>query len=154
VRSSRGSHPRRPGPERVVTTAGERVGTHAGIGGYTVGQRRALPAGDGPRYVTRIDPATNTIVIGRADELGCDGLVADELNLIRPERFAAGATPVLAMTRYRAQPVRATAVVAQDAGLRLDFDEPHAAVTPGQLVALLDLDGIEVLAGATIRESR
>jgi tRNA-specific 2-thiouridylase len=141
-------------PGAVVTTAGERVGTHAGIGGYTVGQRRALPAGDGPRYVTKIDPATNTIVIGRADELGCDGLVADELNLIRPERFAAGATPVLAMTRYRAQPVRATAVVAEDASLRLDFDAPHAAVTPGQLVALLDLDGIEVLAGATIRESR
>jgi len=141
-------------PGAVVTTGGERVGMHAGIGGYTVGQRRALPAGDGPRYVTRIDPATNTIVIGRADELGCDGLVADELNLIRPERFANGAARVLAMTRYRAQPVRATAAVADDASLRLDFDAPHAAVTPGQLVALLDLDGSEVLAGATIRESR
>jgi tRNA-specific 2-thiouridylase len=136
----------------VVTTAGERVGTHAGIGGYTVGQRRALPAGDGPRYVTRIDAATNTIVIGRADELGCDALIADELNLIRPERFAGGTTRVLAMTRYRSTPVRATAAVGADASLRIDFDEPHAAVTPGQLVALFDLDGSEVLAGATIRE--
>jgi tRNA U34 2-thiouridine synthase MnmA/TrmU len=102
--------------------------------------------------VTRIDPASNTIVIGRAGELGCDGLVADELNLIRPERFAAGATRVLAMTRYRATPVGATAVVSDDASLRLDFDEPHAAVTPGQLVALVDPDGAEMLAGATIRE--
>jgi tRNA-specific 2-thiouridylase len=139
-------------PGAVVTTAGERVGTHAGIGGYTVGQRRALPAGDGPRYVTRIDAATNTIVIGRADELGCDALIADELNLIRPERFAGGTTRVLAMTRYRSTPVRATAAVGADASLRIDFDEPHAAVTPGQLVALFDLDGSEVLAGATIRE--
>ena len=140
-------------PGAVVTSAGERVGTHAGIGGYTIGQRRALPAGDGPRYVTRIEPQTNTIVIGRADELDCGGLVADELNLIRPERFAGGPARVLAMTRYRAKPVRATAVVDADAGLRLDFDEPHSAVTPGQLVALLDPGGGEVLAGATIRES-
>ena len=139
-------------PGAVVTSAGERVGTHAGIGGYTVGQRRALPAGDGPRYVTRIEAATNTIVIGRADELECDGLIADELNLIRPERFAGGAASVLAMTRYRATPVRATAIIADDALLRLEFDEPHSAITPGQLVALLALDGTEVLAGATIRE--
>ncbi len=139
-------------PGAMATTAGERVGTHAGIGGYTVGQRRGLPAGDGPRYVTRIDAATNTIVIGRADELGCAGLVADELNLIRPERFAGGPARVLAMTRYRSAPVAATALVAGDAALRVDFDEPHAAVSPGQLVALLDPTGHEVLAGATIRD--
>ena len=54
--------------------------------------------------MTRIDPATNTIVVGREDELGAYELVADEVNLIRPERFAAGATRVLAMTRYRQTP--------------------------------------------------
>lgn len=139
-------------PGAVVTAGGERVGTHAGIGGYTVGQRRALPADGGPRYVTRIDAATNTIVIGGPDELGCDRLIADEVNLIRPERFGAGAIGVLAMTRYRALPVRASAVV-EGGELSLAFDEPHTAVSPGQLVALLDLDGTEVLAGATIREA-
>jgi tRNA-specific 2-thiouridylase len=137
----------------VVTTSGERIGTHAGIGGYTVGQRRSLPSADAPRYVTRIDAATNTIVIGRADELGCDRLIADELNLIRPERFAGGPTRVLAMTRYRAKPVGATAIVGDRGELALTFDEPHTAVTPGQLVALIDLDGREVLAGATIRQA-
>jgi tRNA-specific 2-thiouridylase len=141
-------------PGAVVTTAGERVGTHAGIGGYTVGQRRGLPAAESPRYVTRIDAATNTIVIGRDDELGVDGLIADEVNLIRPERFAGGAAHVLAMTRYRAKLVPATAVL-EDGGtvLRLAFDEPHRAVTPGQLVALFDRDGIEVIGAATIRET-
>ena len=121
-----------------MTTAGERVGTHAGIGGYTVGQRRGLPAGDGPRYVTRIDAATNTIVIGREDEFGVDGLIADEVNLIRPERFAAGRASVLAMTRYRAKLVPASAILRDDGTLRLNFGEPHRAVTPGQLVALFD----------------
>jgi tRNA-specific 2-thiouridylase len=140
-------------PGEVVTTAGERVGTHAGIGGYTVGQRRGLPASDGPRYVTRIDAATNRIVIGRADELAADGLIADELNLLRPERFAGGPIRVRAMTRYRATPVEAEATVAPDATLRLRFAAPHRPVTPGQLVALLDPAGEEILGAATIRES-
>jgi tRNA-specific 2-thiouridylase len=140
-------------PGAVVTTAGEHAGTHAGIGGYTVGQRRGLPASDGPRYVTRIDAATNTIVIGRDDELGVNGLIADEVNLIRPERFTAGRAQVLAMTRYRAKLVPATAMLADDGTLRLDFEEPHRAVTPGQLVALFSEDGVEVIGAATIRET-
>ena len=141
-------------PGAVITTAGERVGEHAGIGGYTVGQRRGLPASDGPRYVTRIDATTNTIVIGREEELGVDALIADEVNLIRPERFTGGRTRILAMTRYRAKPVPARATFG-DRGetLRLEFDQPQPAVTPGQLVALLDVDGIEMLGAATIRET-
>jgi tRNA-specific 2-thiouridylase len=135
----------------VVTSGGELVGTHAGIGGYTVGQRRRLPAGGDARYVTHIDAATNTIVIGSAADLNADRLVADEVNLIRAERFAGGPVEVLAMTRYRARAARATASVAADGTLDVRFAEPQRAVTPGQLVALLDLDGAEVLAGATIR---
>lgn len=138
----------------VVTTAGARIGAHAGIGGYTVGQRRGLPpSGEGARYVTRIDAATNTIVIGREDELGSDALIADELNLIRPERFTAGRARVLAMTRYRAKLVPATATLLDDDTLRLEFDAPHRAVSPGQLVALFDEDGTEVIGAATIRET-
>ncbi len=142
-----------PGP--IHDTAGQRVGTHAGIAQYTVGQRRGVPAnvGDGPRYVTRIDPATNTIVVGREDELGAAGLVADEVNLIRPERFAAPDAPVLAMTRYRQTPVPATASLV-DGALHVRFDELHRSVTPGQLVALFDRGGEEVLGAATIREAR
>jgi tRNA-specific 2-thiouridylase len=139
-------------PGDVVTTRGELVGTHAGIGGYTVGQRRGLPAGSEPRYVTRIDAATNTIVIGRDDELDADGLVADAVNLIRPEHFGDGRARVLAMTRYRAALVPATATLLAGARLRLDFDAPHRAVTPGQLVALFDGAGREVLGAATISE--
>jgi tRNA-specific 2-thiouridylase len=139
-------------PGEVVTADGAVVGVHAGIGGYTVGQRRGLPAvNDGPRYVTRVDAATNTIVIGREDELAVDGLVADEVNLIRPERFAGEAVDVLAMIRYRSQPAPARASVDADGTLRLVFAEPQRAVSPGQLVALLDLAGDEVLGAATIR---
>ncbi len=137
-------------PGAVVTGTGARVGTHRGIGGYTVGQRRGLPAADTPRYVTKIDARTNTIVIGREDELAVDGLIGDELNLVRPERFSTGEVDVLVMTRYRAEPVAARARV-DDTVLRLRFEQPHQPVTPGQLVALFDLAGAEVLGAATIR---
>jgi tRNA-specific 2-thiouridylase len=152
-------------PGDIVTTGGARVGRHAGIGHYTVGQRRGLPAAgeDGPRYVTRIDAATNTIVIGREEELSAGGLLADEVSFIRPERFGMGrATRVRAMVRYRAEPATATATLdgGGDAGdgdaarLMLRFDLPQRAVTPGQLVALLDERDDEVLGAATIREAR
>jgi tRNA-specific 2-thiouridylase len=142
-----------PGP--IVTTRGVPVGVHAGISRYTVGQRRGLPpthTGDGPRYVTRIDATTRTIVIGTAGELASSSLVADEVNLIRPERFGAGPTRALAMTRYRSPLSRATAWLDTDR-LHVRFDSPERAVAPGQLVALYDEDGDEVLAGATILDA-
>jgi tRNA-specific 2-thiouridylase len=135
----------------VVAANGQRVGEHDGIVNYTIGQRARLPASsDGPRYVTRIDAATNTIVIGREDELLSYELVADEVNLIRPERFEAGDVPVRAMVRYRATPARALATLGADGLLRLRFEDAQRAISPGQLVALIDPTSDEVLAAATI----
>ncbi|MGZ3507395.1 MAG: tRNA 2-thiouridine(34) synthase MnmA [Vulcanimicrobiaceae bacterium] len=135
----------------IVTLGGEVVGRHGGIINYTIGQRQGLPAsGDGPRYVTRIDAATNTIVIGREEELSASGLRANELNLIRPECFRGRETPVLAMVRYRAMPTPARANLNDDGTLDLAFDEPQRAVAPGQLVALFDEGNEEVLGAATI----
>jgi len=147
----------------IRDTAGVAVGAHEGIAHYTVGQRAGVGGADAPRYVTRVDASTNTIVIGREEELFTSGLVADELNVIRPERFAsarnaaetdATETDVLAMIRYRATPVSARARIdTAERILRLRFVEPQRAVTPGQLVALFALDGEEVLGAATIREA-
>jgi tRNA-specific 2-thiouridylase len=141
----------------VVTSDGTRVGTHDGISHFTVGQRRGLPPttfNDGPRYVTRIEPGTNTIVIGREAELDAFGLEACELNLIQPERFAAGPLRVRAMTRYRAPLNLALAEIDAARGcLRLTFEGPERAIAPGQLVALYDERTDEVLAAATIVKS-
>lgn len=141
---------RRPG--EFITAEGAVVGRHEGIAAYTVGQRRGVPATSGaPRYVTRIDAATNTIVLGDADDLLAPGLTAGELNLIRPERLGAeAATPVRAAIRYRAPLVDARASLAENGTLELRFAEPQRAVTPGQLVALYDPQGDEVLGAATI----
>jgi tRNA-uridine 2-sulfurtransferase len=135
----------------IVATSGERIGAHAGVANYTVGQRARLPASnDGARYVTRIDSTTNTIVVGREDELLSSELSAGELNLIRPERFASAPTPVRAMIRYRSAPAPALATVREGGRLHLRFAQPQRAITPGQLVALLDPETDEVLGAATI----
>ncbi len=139
----------------IVTTSGEVVGTHDDIAHFTVGQRRGLPSNphnDGPRYVTSIDPRTNAIVIGREDELASFALVADDVNLLRPERFADGPARVLAMTRYRA-PLNAALATVADGELHLAFEGPERAVAPGQLVALYDEGTREVLGAATIRDA-
>jgi tRNA-specific 2-thiouridylase len=116
-----------------------------------------LPAthfNDGPRYVTRLDPISNTVVIGREDELDSCGLVAEDVNLIRPERFNAGPIPVRAMTRYRSPLNAARATFLPSEGrLRLEFELPERAVAPGQLVALYAAESDEVLGAATIAEA-
>lgn len=139
----------------ILAADGRRLGTHRGVVNFTVGQRSGLPAAnDGARYVTRIDAASNTIVVGREEELFAHSLVADEVNLIRSERFAAGSEiPVLAMVRYRAVMQKARAHLQADGTLRMLFERPVRAVSPGQLVAFFDRDGEEVLGAATIREA-
>jgi len=140
----------RAGP--IVSTAGVTVGAHAGIANYTIGQRAKLPAhADGARYVTRIDATTNTITIGREDELLARSLRAAEVNLLQPQRFRNGPVPVRAMVRYHATPAAAQATLEPDGRLALAFEQPLRAVTPGQLVSIVDRDD-EVLGAGTIAE--
>jgi tRNA-specific 2-thiouridylase len=142
----------RPGimqPGEIHDRSGTRVADHTGIAAYTVGQRARLPGKhDGARYITRIDPRSNTITIGREDELYATGLTASDINLLRPERFTSPDAPVRVMVRYHAEPVAATATVDGER-LLLHFEHPVRAVTPGQLAALLGADD-EVLGAATI----
>jgi tRNA-uridine 2-sulfurtransferase len=58
----------RPGP--VFDADGTRLGEHQGAAGLTVGQRKGIGVATGePRYVSRVDPATNAIVLGRREDL-------------------------------------------------------------------------------------
>jgi len=132
---------------------GSNVGTHNGIVNYTVGQRARIGGATRARYVTKIDAATNTIILGDLEDLNVPGLLAHDLNVLQPQYFS-GATPVFAMIRSHAEPAAAQAVIDQEHNtVTVHFAVPQSAVSPGQQVALLHPDTSEVLAAATISEA-
>ena len=130
-----------------LDASGKVVGRHRGAVAYTIGQRKGLGIALGePAYVFKKDMAANTVSVGKESLLFTKGLTAGDLNWIafdRPE-FP---LRLKAKTRYRQQEQWATAYPHSD-GIRLEFDEPQRAVTPGQAVVMYD--GDTVLGGGTI----
>lgn len=134
-------------PGEIVTTSGEVVGTHEGIEGFTIGQRKGLRVAMGqPRYVVRIEPASQRVVIGEKHELGRLDLTASRLNwLVDPP---ADAFRCEAQIRYNSRAFPAQAECIDDDCLRIVFDHPQDGVAPGQAVVLYRDD--RVLGGGWI----
>ncbi len=127
---------------------GKILGRHKGILHYTIGQRKGLGIAFGePMYVIRIDPEANTVVLGSNDDLFSDTLTAGNLNLISCDRIR-DPMRVKAKIRYRHPAQWATVEQVDDSIIKVVFDEPQRAVTPGQAVVLYDDD--VVVGGATI----
>lgn len=123
----------------VVDEDGTELGRHSGIEGFTIGQRRGLGLALGePRYVVRIEPATRTVRLGPRSALEKPGLHASRMNWQGP--CPSGPTRCLAQIRARHQAVGATVEALPGERARVVFDEPVAAVTPGQVVALYQDD--------------
>jgi tRNA-specific 2-thiouridylase len=134
---------------RIVDTAGHVLGEHDGIERFTVGQRKGLGvAGPGRRYVLRIVPGDNEVVLGEREELLSDSLTATDVNWLL-ESPPAGPLACRAKIRYRHAPAAATVTALPGGGARVDFAEPQSAVTPGQAVVFYD--GECVLGGGWIQ---
>lgn len=131
-----------------VDANGNVLGTHNGIVKYTIGQRKGLGIAFGkPMYVTGICPYNNTVVLGENEELFKTTLIADDFNWIAGEAPASEFT-CKAKIRYSQKEQPATAYVLEDGHVKLVFDEPQRAITPGQAAVLYD--GDTVLGGGTI----
>ena len=128
---------------------GRVLGQHEGIIGYTVGQRRGLGVSStqGRLYVKEVRPADNTVVLSDNAGLFSTTLTADGLNLIACDKLD-GPVRLTAKARYRMVPQPCTAWQTGPDTLRVVFDQPQRAITPGQAVVLYD--GDTVVAGATI----
>ena len=132
---------------RFVTESGETLGWHRGLARYTVGQRKGLGVPHAhPLYVLRLDPGSNSVVLGPEDRLYSRGLLADGVD---PAALAglAGAE-CSAKIRYGHAGARARVWPAGAGSVRAEFEEPQRAVTPGQ--AAVFYDGDVVLGGGTI----
>ncbi len=140
----------RPGP--VLDEQGRVLGEHQGAVGFTVGQRRGFGLGLGARmYVTHIDAATNTVVVGtRRDVCGRVLEAAD----VRWTNGQAPEKPVRVHARVRYQSAGGSAWVESlpDRRCRVTFDNPQWAPTPGQAVVFWQDDS--VLGGGTIESWR
>ncbi len=133
---------------KIVDTSGKVVGRHNGIHLYTVGQRKGIGvAAKKPYYVVRIDPRENTVVVG-----GNDDLLVKEFVVEMPHWIACGGPQtslcVDAKIRYNAPAVPAVVHPAGKAKVRVVFEEPQRAVTPGQ--AAVFYQGEFVLGGGWI----
>ena len=107
VRFCAGGPRRRFAPGLVLDESGREIGEHAGLGGYTVGQRRGLGRlGSAPAYVLRLDPSRNAVVVGPREALRATRLVAEQVNWIAVTSLEAS-LEVEARVRHRAPRVAA-----------------------------------------------
>src|SRR5438874_1421693 len=70
-------------PGGIYDLEGNFLGEHEGIEMFTIGQRKGLPGGSAqPRYVVDLDPETNRVLVGSAEDLVSDDFEIDRVNWI------------------------------------------------------------------------
>lgn len=128
-------------PGNFVDVQGKILGRHRGIIFYTIGQRKGIGIGGGiPFYVLRIDPRSNTITLGKKEELLSRTLVAKEMNWCALAQCPATPLPIQAQIRQRHKAAPALLCPGEGDTVKIVFDTPQTSVTPGQIVALYEGD--------------
>ena len=124
-----------------IRDAGGRVlGRHAGIHRFTIGQRKGLGLAAGvPLYVVGIDAERSTVTVGPREALERAWLTASRVNWMSG-RTPASPVRAAVQIRYRHAEAPATVTPMDDARVRVDFDAPQTAITPGQAVVFYDED--------------
>ncbi|MGH7805974.1 MAG: aminomethyltransferase beta-barrel domain-containing protein, partial [Candidatus Binatia bacterium] len=133
---------------RIVDRTGRELGRHAGVEGFTVGQRRRLGiAAASPLYVQAIEGAN---VVVAATPPRSAALLARRWNwLVDPSELAG--TVLVAQLRSRHLGVAVLVDRAEEDHVRLRFPEPAIAVAPGQ--AAVVYRGDEVVGGGWIERA-
>jgi tRNA-specific 2-thiouridylase len=149
----------------IYDVAGNFVAEHDGIELFTIGQRKGLPGGSPrPRYVVDLDPETNRVIVGDAEDLTVDEFEIDRVNwhavagvgdpgprsttAVRTNPDYDNAIDAVVKIRYSHPGVRATVTPLENSRARIRLHEPQRAVTPGQAAVIYD--GDVVLGGGWI----
>ncbi|AFD06339.1 tRNA 2-thiouridine(34) synthase MnmA [Solitalea canadensis] len=114
-----------------VLTDGRKVGKHKGYPFYTIGQRKGLGIALGePVFVTRIIPETNTVVLGKEEDLKSAQAFVRNHNLIKYDSIN---QPIEAVTKIRYKDSGTMSTIVQDGDLiKVNFDHSVSAIAPGQ----------------------
>ncbi|MBN1868855.1 tRNA 2-thiouridine(34) synthase MnmA [Candidatus Sumerlaeota bacterium] len=138
----------------IVDLEGRVLGRHDGIHRFTIGQRRGIGIGAAsPLYVVALRPESRTVVVGPPEALLAGGLETGPLNWVSiPE--PRGEIRVRAKVRYRSPSAPALLTPLEpDQGVRIVFDSPQRAITPGQTAVFYDEADTLVLGGGTIEKA-
>ncbi len=135
---------------QFVNTVGDVIGTHKGYPFYTIGQRKGLGVAFGePMYVTEIRPDTNTVVLGRQEELVRNGMMVGKVNRMKYDQIPDG-TEAVTMIRYNDQGTLGQ-LSNMGENIHVDFYANVKGVAPGQSAVFYE--GDDVLGGGIIHGS-
>ncbi len=129
------------GPGNFVDKNGNILGQHQGIYAYTIGQRRKLGFGIGKRqYVIRIDAEKNEICLGSNEDLYKDEMTISNVNFISPSKTIPKKADVQIRSVHKAAVAQISCI--GESRLRIKFETPQRAITPGQAAVLYVKDRV------------
>lgn len=141
-------------PHGKFVLHGEVVGEHDGVPFYTIGQRKGLglsvPSHPEPLYVTGLDVVNNIVELGDDEELFSTELTAHSVNFVKYSSLPKQGLRVLSKIRYKDEGAPATVYPIANDRIRVAFDEPRRAITPGQSVVMYE--GDDVIGGGIIEK--
>ncbi len=135
-------------PGKIVDTDGKVLGEHKGIAFYTIGQREGLGiAASKPLYIVKIDTEKNQVVLGDSEAVKGNELIASDISWMAIDGLK-GSIRAEAKIRYNHPKAGCEVLTFSDSRIKVVFDEPQHAITPGQAVVLYE--GEKVLGGGWI----
>ncbi len=133
-----------------VLTDGTVVGKHKGYPFYTVGQRKGLELAFGePYFVLAIDSKTNTVTLGKKEELEQNGMWVGDINL---QKYDSIKQPMETITKVRYKDPGTHATIKQiDDYMEVKFHSKVNAIAPGQSAVFYE--GDDVVGGGWIKSA-
>jgi tRNA-specific 2-thiouridylase len=136
----------------IVDESGKKLGEHKGAYTYTIGQRKGLgitvpAAGGEPRYVLKIEPKTNTVVVGSKEALAISHIDGEKPIWCGPVPAAATDYRGFAQIRAHGSPLACT-YRHDGSHISVDLVEPLFGLATGQ--GLVIYDGDRVVGSATV----
>lgn len=139
----------KPKEGNIVTSKGDVLGKHKGLYYYTIGQRKGLGISNKtPLFVLGFNPIKNEVIVGEEEELYKREILVNDINLLLIDKLE-GEMEVEVKTRYSAKQAKAKISMKDKDTIRIIFNEPQRALTPGQS-AVFYLDDIVVGGGKII----
>lgn len=134
---------------QFVDKSGKVLGKHEGYPFYTVGQRKGLGIALGePMFVTEIRPETNTVVLGKEEELIKNGMMVGKVNLMKYADIPETGLETVTKVRYRDAGTMAT-LFPMGKDISVEFHANVKGIAPGQSAVFYE--GNDVVGGGIIQ---